>query len=101
MSQFNLRAKIARDGVYEQKMNAESLKEVILHVAEKKDEYTNAEITKDGKLFFVFTLDDKSKIFLGILNEMRTEPKTEDEIIPVPEKKARKSRKKQTEIITA
>lgn len=75
---FNLRAKNERNGVYNQIDTFDTLNDVLIHVS--KEEYTNGEITKDGKVFFVFTIDEKTKIFLNVIKEISG--LNEPEIIP-------------------
>lgn len=92
---YNLRAKTERNGIWEQIKQFNDFKELIIFISSKS--FSNCEITKNGKLFFVFTVDEKTKMFLDVINEISGDK--EPEIIPKTAKKARKSPKKEKEII--
>jgi hypothetical protein len=92
---YNLRAKKQRNDAYTQISTFDGLNECLIHVS--NEEYSNCEITLNGKLFFVFTIDEKTKILLNTIKEISGDK--EPEIIPKTAKKARKSPKKEKEII--
>lgn len=92
---FNVRAKQERNSAYQQISTFDSLNECLIHVS--NENYSNVEITKDRKLFFVFTIDEKTKLLLTTIKEISGDKQTE--IIPKTAKKARKSPKKDKEII--
>lgn len=79
---YNMRTKTSRTALYVQTMSAETLQALIACVAMRKDEFTNVEITKDNKLFFVFTIDDKTKMFLSVIGEFYEKIVNEIESIP-------------------
>lgn len=90
---FNLRAKNERNGVYNQINTFDSLNDCLIHVS--KNEYTNGEITRDGKLFFVFTIDEKTKILLNVIKEISGD--NEPELIP-KQKRQSKTRTKNKKV---
>lgn len=72
MSEFKLRVKTLSNGQFDHVLTTDSLKTVMVFISESVD-VLKAEIVKDGKLFFVFTLDDKAKVFLETIHEMSVE----------------------------
>ena len=92
---FNLRIKQERNSVYEQNFTADTLEEIICHVSQIET-IAMSEITKDGKLYFVFTHDDKTRLFLSIISSLSVKAHKDNEIVPKTPKKARKTAKKQS-----
>jgi hypothetical protein len=75
---FKLRAKTIRNGVWNEINTFNTFNEVVIFVSNQ--EYTNGEITDNGKVIFNFTIDEKTSLLLRVIREISGD-KT-PEIIP-------------------
>lgn len=69
-----------------------TLNQILEYISLKSDEISKVEIAKDGKLFFVFSMDSKSRMFLSFLSSVNSDEKTET--IKTKRKRVKKPSKK-------